>query len=245
MNSEPKTPDSPDGSTEWKAALCASLDALEENVPEPHWIKGEWPRWVQKAWLEILKSCFPDAKLNPDHGLTPRALGAVLGAKVGLLEWLGDENGFAKSKAAKLLEGASANLTAEQKTEAEAAGAKFLEGIEGYCDAFENAQAGALGLAGTAATDEQSEFFSAYISAMQRGKKGLDVGTYGSTATPIYIFLVMNWQAVERVPSVAILHTACGHHLGAPRVGELKTFQKLCQRIGLKLRPRGRPQKNK
>lgn len=241
MKSNHKKTSPEESPPDWKMALCASFETLEETFPEPHWMKGEWPPWAQKAMQEILKACLPDARLKLGPSWTPRELGAVLGAKAGLLKWLGDENGFVKSKAAGILGNAYANLTKEQKAAADAEGGKLADGMVKYLEAFESVQTGALALGGTAETDEQKEFFGAYVDAMERAEKGLDVGTYGTTATPIYIFLVQNWRSVERVPTVAILHKGCGRYLGAKLVGELKTFQKLCQRIGLKLHSRGRP----
>ena len=53
------------------------------------------------------------------------------------------------------------------------------------------------------------------------------------------------WPVVSKFNSVGELHRELARVLGEPKVGDLKSFQKLAGDIGLRLRGRGRPRKQK
>lgn len=64
-----------------------------------------------------------------------------------------------------------------------------------------------------------------------------------SLATPIQLWLLTNWRAVERFPSVPALYrhftATCGEKLNCDQA----RFAQICQRAKLRLRARGRPRK--
>lgn len=63
-------------------------------------------------------------------------------------------------------------------------------------------------------------------------------------ATDVHFALLMWWRIVARFRSVTELHHWLTRILGPQRVGDKKRIEKICQRIGLRFRSRGRPRKN-
>lgn len=53
------------------------------------------------------------------------------------------------------------------------------------------------------------------------------------------------WPVIPKFASVGEIHRQLTQALGEPKVGDLKNFQRLAGRIGLRLRARGRPRKQK
>jgi hypothetical protein len=59
----------------------------------------------------------------------------------------------------------------------------------------------------------------------------------------IYVFMLIFWQAIDRLDSVRQLHELLVKVFGATRIGDQKRIEKICQRIGLSFRKVGRPKK--
>lgn len=73
---------------------------------------------------------------------------------------------------------------------------------------------------------------------------GRDVpGDRSTDATDVYLLLVMWWRFVVRFASVSQFHIFVVRCLGPLRAGDKKRTEKICQRIGLRFRGRGRPRK--
>jgi hypothetical protein len=74
------------------------------------------------------------------------------------------------------------------------------------------------------------------------GPSGADDGSLHETsATKIYLLLILAWPTVSELPSVSVLHDWLKSRLGPRVVGEKRRVEKLCERMGLRLRGRGRP----
>jgi hypothetical protein len=99
---------------------------------------------------------------------------------------------------------------------------KYLKGIEGN------------------SLNELSEFYRGYAVGLE------GIGICASTdrsdlASEIYFALVSWWRFVVRFKSLTELHEWLTKILGEQKVGDRKRVEKICERIGLKFRKRGRP----
>jgi hypothetical protein len=65
------------------------------------------------------------------------------------------------------------------------------------------------------------------------------------TAFPIYATLLYYQDEVEKCRSVPELHRWLSDIFGESLIGDIKRLEKICQRIGLRFRGRGRPRKPK
>lgn len=88
---------------------------------------------------------------------------------------------------------------------------------------------------------------SDFHRGLSDGLRGLGRGAPGdrsTDATDVYLLLVMWWRFVVRFASVTQFHGLVIRCLGPSRAGGKKRTEKICQRIGLKFRSRGRPRLN-
>ena len=88
---------------------------------------------------------------------------------------------------------------------------------------------------------------SEYHRGLADGLRGFGRGAPGdrsNLATDVYLFLVIWWRFVARFRSVTELHAWLQRCLGQNRAGDRKRTEKICERIELTFRGRGRPPKN-
>jgi hypothetical protein len=80
----------------------------------------------------------------------------------------------------------------------------------------------------------------------QLGPSGTKDGSIKSSdATPIYMCLMLYWREIFRIQSIQELYNWLVVPFGKNRLGsDRKRLEKLCERIGLRFRGRGRPRKN-
>lgn len=86
-----------------------------------------------------------------------------------------------------------------------------------------------------------------YHRGLSDGLRGIGQGAPGekeTLATDLYLTMLMWWRFVARFHSVTELHLWLTRVLGSQRVGDKKRIEKICERIGLTLRERGRPREN-
>ncbi len=90
---------------------------------------------------------------------------------------------------------------------------------------------------------DESEFHRGLSTGLRGFGSGVP-GDRSTDATQVYLALVVWWRFVAQLNSVTHLHRWLGLVLGPARAGERKRTEKICERIGLRFRPRGRPRKN-
>jgi hypothetical protein len=94
------------------------------------------------------------------------------------------------------------------------------------------------------ATDSKAHF----LEGLTKASKEPWLAPYhhpGDRAFPIYAALLFYEDEVEKCKSVAELHRWLTNLLGEIQVSDIKRIEKLCDRIGLRFRGRGRPKKPK
>ena len=91
--------------------------------------------------------------------------------------------------------------------------------------------------------EDMTDFLLGYADAFSRKPKTMKVGNICNPTFEIYVFMLLHWPLIERMNSVRKLHEVLVKVIGAPRVGEQKRIEKICQRIGLSFRKPGRPKK--
>ena len=88
-----------------------------------------------------------------------------------------------------------------------------------------------------------TDFLLGFSDAFSRKPRTFKLGNTGNTTAEIYVFMLSFWQAIENLDSVRQLHEVLVKVFGASRIGEQKRIEKICQRMGLIFRKRGRPKK--
>lgn len=249
-----KAPKSPFPSAEGKAApdpalirQIESLHRLTSSLPFEE-ILQDAPPWVEKAGDILFQALMPPVA-SDEAASIPARIGAVLGRVDGLdallsgeqqlpippevkAEWDKAEEQLKKTKFPPQF--AKAMAQNERKLEAwwpqrpkrrrilaqvkaTVARAPFAESV-----AFDQAEAMARTL--------PMDWFS---------------GDWITRDVRLCWLLLIMWRIWERFPSVTALHAYFSRTLKPGQAGDLKSFQKLCRKIGFRLRGRGRPRKQK
>lgn len=195
------------------------------------------PAWVEKLEREVGATMFPVAKLKEELKLTPKLLGAIIGhqcaSAVWMMEWFYNEIENPR-------EVDESKITPEKIKEA----VRICTGLtENWYPELRRLAKRALCWCVDQPYDDMKEFLLAYSAAFAKKPSGTGFGNIGNSAFEIYNFMLIYWRAVERLNSVRHLHEVLVKVFGPYRVGELKRVEKICQRIDLHYRRRGRPQK--
>ncbi len=232
MREEPKT------DREWLRRIVARMERARKKLPEPAWLNGEWPTWVENVGRELLKTLFPTAKLKVSPNWEPGEVGAMLGQQIAYFDSL-----------ARLMEVPSEEP--DWKKLRLVYGEDIKRRVEAYDkklkEQFLPDVMRGMKFAVTLALEQEyrscAKFFAAFGRAIQRTLSG--GGDFGRTNTQIYIVLLIGWRSVEKLNSIPVLHRALCRIFGTHLVGDLKRIEKMCQRLDLHLGRRGRPAKIK
>ena len=195
------------------------------------------PAWVKQLGVLQLRSLLPGVKLHRESGTDPEFLGAMTAKAVVVVhlatgqatlppKTLSELDAFIKSKKLKPAEHAR---LAEPVWREIAAQMAVVEEI--------------MPLVAKLAASEQERFFEAYQRALKRGIEMLDP-TQVPVEDKIVQILFFHWRAFARLKSVAEVHKYLAAVFIKQGVVISKSrIAKLCKRIGLRYRGRGRPKK--
>ena len=113
---------------------------------------------------------------------------------------------------------------------------QYGDAISTFFTQFEEGMHRAFTRATDADFSECVQFFEGFADGLKKPPE-----TTERTNTKLLFLLLISWRNVEKQPSVRSLHALLCKLMGKQVVGDLKRFEKVCQRLGLKLRARGRP----
>jgi len=212
----------------WLRLIVARMDRAYKVLPEPVWLRGDWPMWVTNVAREFSKAVYPTAKLKVSSSWEPGEVGALIGQQIAYTayDFTAEINKVSGKKVpwAKLRtvfgKDIKERVTAfEQKFEK-----KFVPDLA-------RALKFAVGLAIEQDYQDCAKFFAAFGRAIQR--KPSSAGDIGRTNTQIYLFLLVFWRSVEKLGSIPKLHELLCKTFGTHIVGTIKRIEKICERIGL------------
>jgi hypothetical protein len=212
----------------WRRQVAQWLEASESKLPEPNFIQGELPEWVHRLSREFMKTLFPEAKFKVGPEWSARELGGMIGHKVAYFHSLADLPSNPANGAFRKL---------DRKTRARA-----IKQIKQFAKCQAVAVQRSLGLASCQSYPDATEFFTAFAKALNKKPADADASNFHRTTTRVYWLMLVGWRSVERLRSVRDLQQALCRYLEPHVVGDVKRIEKICQRLGLHLGPRGRPQ---
>jgi len=213
-------------------AIIERFEAVESVFPDPSWLQGEWPYWVQRVGQEIAKASYPTAHFKAGKKWEIGEVAAIIGQEIAYFDsW------------SQWVE--SQKITDEQRVQLKKLfGDDFEERTreyarklsEEYFPAFGDALKFSLSLACEQDYVPMKQFFRAFSKALER--RPASVGDVGSTATRLYWILLISWRRVEEFGSIPELHRRLCRcvFLGPHVVGPLKRLEKICERVGLSYR---------
>ncbi len=210
------------------------------------------PAWVRNVLQELLQQSHPAISLKKFGAVTPEKLGILLGQQCANAFAMGEN--FSQPQAdPKAVEAAMERLKQNQHLPAvnRLLGAlRLLEGLGSHLSAriqwlemlSNDACKEALA---QSSHEEASAFFRGFSKGIAR--KGMDKFSpvRSTTATEIYQKLFCCWGEVSQLKSVSELRSLLIQTgVKEQMLRDPKRLEKICERIGLKLRGRGRPRKS-
>ncbi len=237
------------------------LDALEpENPPDLPAGLEKRPKWVTRVLLELLQQTHPWIRFKRGKPTTAREVGQLFGQVTANCFAVEDQikNGLAAIEADPThAERLDQILKAAQEGKAPAALGVLNSALEAsgalIAGAFEHIERFQANLEALfkAALDqpshaEASAFFRGYSEGLSKPGTVKGRPAHDTTATDIYGFIYADSAHIETLSSLTELRAhmlTCG--FTEQTLGPAKRLEKLCQRVGLTLRKRGRPKKKK
>ncbi len=225
----------------WAETILDDLEQLDEG-PDIIPLPPDLPEWVQNVIREVLKAIYPKQAIKPGQ-VTPASVGLFLGRHYALHAMLfteelpvGPKTEQEVEALLKKLEQQTVSPEQEQKIEA------VMESMESQQSGFRAFVAQAFTRALEQPAPEALAFIHAFAKASRLKPDALASEYTMTHSLRLYFLLLMIWPVVERFESIAALHRAFSKSL-KHHAGNLKSFEKLCQNVGLKLRSPGRPSK--
>jgi hypothetical protein len=206
-------------------------EACEAKFPEPDFITGELPEWVQRLSREVVRTLFPEAKFEVSPEWTARELGAVIGHQLAFCHALSDLPKLPVSRSFRKL---------DKKVRV-----KTMKQIKRFAKCRTLAVERSLALASRQSYAEAAEFFTAFTRALNRKPSDAAASNFHRTNTKVYWMMLVGWRSVERLRSVRELQQGLCKYLEPHVVGDIKRIEKMCQRLGLHFGRRGRPRKDR
>jgi len=213
----------------WLEQIIHWMDASQSRLPEPVFLKGEFPDWVQRVARELISTVFPFAKLRVGQPWTAGQVGALLGHQLAYFHGLQHCQNIPSNRAFKKIDKRFVKRVSIQ--------------FENFAKSSSLALKRSLAIASEQSHAEATRFFTAFAKALNKVPVDSQASNFHRTSTKVYWVLLMAWRSVEKMRSVRELQQGLCRCLEPHVVGDLKRIEKMCQRLGLHFGLPGRPKK--
>jgi len=231
----------------WIRSILDKYDDAEKLRPKLPGLDEEWPDWVNNLYHILMGASHPGLRIKQAKQWTAKDLGAFLGRQSALEALLWGEVPLS----AQVQKETADAFVAMQKTLAPNSGPTLSSAIKKYKKdlvkwrpVFKKFIDEAVTSARARPYTESTAFLSAFGKAVVIKPNDLAVERTIGVGERIAWVMVSMWRTFERFETVAQLHFVLA--AAAKRHGviiTLKRVEKLCSRIGLKFKGRGRPKK--
>jgi hypothetical protein len=220
---------------------------------DPYLNFNKHPNWVTNVMRELANQNMPAISIKKMHPITPEKAGTFLGQHCANVYAVA-ENFQVGMHSVRKLDEAVGPL---QQSRAKPGASSLLSMVKALgllikdspkrgrqfkiiaLQAFKKAL-------GQPNHQEAAEFFQGFGNGISMKGLTSSGAARRTTATPVYIKMFLNWQEVDRLPSVPKLRVfLLTHGLSENQVGDISRLRRLCSRVGYAPGKRGRPRKSK
>jgi hypothetical protein len=195
------------------------------------------PPWVKKLAIMFMRTLFPGIKIGPTLEADPKFLGALEAKATLSKQLLKGQLALPPATAAGLESFTQGIKPAKAHIQRANAEGKKLVQIQ------EDITNDTMPLVPQLKPEDQLRFMEGYNQSLRNGLEGLDVSRSPVEHKIVQRFFIL-WPLFARLNSVSELHKCIAAPLAKEGVVVSKDrIAKLCQRIGLRYRGRGRPKK--
>jgi hypothetical protein len=230
----------------WVRQILEKYDAIEQRQPKTFDLGvSEWPQWVFNLWPTLFCVSHPGLNFRSVKKWTARDLGQFLGRQSALEGLLWDEVPLSP-RVIKEKERWIASQTDKVRSNPTLAIAltKDIMGLEKWRPVFKKFIDEVLASARARPYSESSAFLEAFGKANVIKPDELATEHKIGVGERIAYVMIMLWRPISKFENVAQVHQMLS--TAAKSMGveiTLKRVEKLCQRIGLKFKGRGRPKR--
>jgi hypothetical protein len=234
------------GQGRWVREVLNKFTALNEFQPEPMNYDPEWPEWVYNRFLMLTDISHPGAKVKNMKKWKAKVLGRFLGR-----QYAGEHliRGQVPVPPQVIREGEKFAAWADKFAKQKLPGFdwdKFDKKNEPrhklWNLKFKESIQETLASACTRPYAESSTFFEAFGKATVMKPNEFETERTLGVGDKICWTMIVMWQEIEQLRSVAELHRMFEKALKPQGVVvRYKRIEKLCQRVKLKFKDRGRP----
>lgn len=228
----------------WVRQILEKYDAIEQRQPKTFNLDViEWPRWVFNLWPTLFTISHPGLNFRRVKKWTAKDLGQFLGRQSALEGLLWDEVPLSprvREEKKRWLDSQADKLRSSPKLAV--ALTKDVVGLQKWRPVFKNFIDEVLASARTRPYPESSAFLEAFGKANVIEPDELATERKMGVGERIAYVMIMFWRPISKFESIAQVHqllSTAAKPMGV--VITLKRVEKLCQRIGLKFKGRGRP----
>ena len=228
----------------WVGQVIAKYDAIEKRQPKTFDLGvEEWPEWVFNLWPTLFGISHPGLKVKRAKEWTAKDLGQFLGRQSALEGLLWDEVPLStrvKEEKERWLNSQVDKIRSSPKLAV--ALTKDVVGLQKWRPVFKNFIDEILASARTRPYLESSAFLEAFGKANVIKPDDLATERTMGVGERIAYVMIVFWRPISKMESIAQLHQMLATAAKpAGIVITLKRVEKLCQRVGLKFKGRGRP----
>jgi len=227
---------------QWMRRIIDNSEVVEKL--QPNFVDfDDYPKWVQNLWLVLMPVAYPKLHLRTNHRLTVHQFGLLWGRQYALA---GVQRGEVELSQ-KTLEEKNRMIIAMRQTDP-----RFAKFIEDCFDKNQDRRAAFVKFIKETLTSvcdrphaEAVTFFRAFGEATMIKPTDLETDRTMGVGEKLAFVLIHQWRAISKLKSVSQLHKILSAALKPHGIViSLKRIEKLCQRIGLKFKGRGRPKKS-
>jgi hypothetical protein len=228
----------------WVRQILEKYDAIEQRQPKTfNLLVNEYPQWVVNLWPILFAVSHPGLKVKRVKQWTARDLGQFLGRQSALEGLLWDEIPLSprvREETERWIDSQTDKLRSSPNLAI--ALTRDLNGLEKWRPVFRKFIDETLASARTRPYLESSMFLEAFGKANVIKPDDLATERTIGVGERIAYVMIMLWRPISKMESIAQIHQMLSK--AAKPMGiviTLKRVEKLCQRIGLKFKGRGRP----
>lgn len=215
-------------SPKWLVQIVKWMEACESKLPEPGFMKGDFPEWVERVARELISTLYPAANLKVGKAWTAGEVGAMLGHRLAYLHGVAEHPWqMPVGKPFKQLDKKSVKQMQKE--------------ILRFLNKFEVSLGRSLVLASAQPHHESTLFFTAFARGLSKKPSDAQASNFHRTTTRVYWLLLVGWPSVQKLDSVRALQQGLCRYLDPHVVGDIKRIEKMCQRLNLRFGPPGRP----
>jgi hypothetical protein len=230
----------------WVRQILEKYDAIEKRQPKTfNLLVNEYPQWVVNLWPILFAVSHPGLKVKRVKQWTARDLGQFLGRQSACEGLLWDEIPLSprvREEKERWIDSQTDKLRSSPILAI--ALTRDLNGLQKWRPVFKKYINETLASARNRPYPESSAFLEAFGKANVIKPDDLATETTMGVGERIAYVMILLWRPISKFESVAQLHQLLSTAAKSKGIViTLKRIEKLCQRIGLKFKGRGRPKR--